>query len=47
MALKYKLIVSDLAEEELKRLSYRMSKNRLIKLREKILKTYINIQEMP
>ena len=47
MALKYKLMVSDLAEDELKRLSHRMSKNRLIKLREKILKTYINIQEMP
>lgn len=47
MTLKYKVIVSDLAEYELKRLSDRMSTNRLIKLREKILKTYINIQEMP
>lgn len=36
-----------MAEYELKRLSDRMSTNRLIKLREKILKTYINIQEMP
>ena len=47
MALKYKLIVSDLAEDELKRLSHRMSEKRLIKIREKILKTYINIQKMP
>lgn len=47
MVSKYKVIISDLAEDELRQLSNRMSQNKMVKLREKILRIYCDLSKMP